>query len=741
MTVLTIEQVFGDTPLDGRLPLQPSFSPDGRMLVYLKQSADNKQRLDLWQYNMEEKTSHELVNVTLLPALFFANISEPTQEEKAEAERKRMFSSGITTYLWHPSSEAILFPVQGALYIFNCDSKTCKQITPANTRQTDFGISPTGDKVSYVRSGDLYICDIQTLGETRLTDTASETLTNGIADFIAQEEMHRFEGYWWSPDGNRIAYTQVDTSNIPESQRYEINADEFVSFSQRYPYAGGQNAQVKLAVITLNTRQTLWINYAIPPSNPILDDQQAPYLARINFTPDSENLFLQVQSRDQQVLTLCAFDIHTESLSSILTEHQPTWINLHNNLRFLSKADKVQKGGDGSLQFVWSSERSGRSQLYLYYSSDMAVFECKQITRELGRVNRVVGTNGDDIYFEGWRESPTEQHLYVSNLKLAAPARQLTEASGWHEVFLNKDCSQYIDRHSNLQQPASLFLNDISPSNQEIIADNRLGRASKYSALVDHHSTAVLGELKAADKQTLHYRLTQPTECKPGQTYPIIVHVYGGPGVQRVKNEWCPLTLQLFAQAGFGVFELDNRGSSNREKKFEDPIYMQLGKIEVEDQLRGVDFLKTLSWVDPSRIGVFGHSYGGYMTLKCIEKAPGIFKAGVAVAPVTDWRLYDTHYTERYLGIPADNTEGYTQSNIVPLKKQLQSELLIIHGMSDDNVLFTHSTKLFKALQDQNATFQMMTYPGAKHALQETSVVIHRYHSIFSFFKRAFSDN
>ena len=215
----------------------------------------------------------------------------------------------------------------------------------------------------------------------------------------------------------------------------------------------------------------------------------------------------------------------------------------------------------------------------------------------------------------------------------------------------------------------------------------------------------------------------------------VVVFVYGGPGIQRVRRESPPLTVQLFAQAGFGVFELDNRGSGNRSKAFEDAIHGQLGAVEVADQLAGVAHLRTLDWVDPRRIGIFGHSYGGYMVLMCLAQSHA-FAAGAAVAPVTDWTLYDTNYTERYLGTPAANPAGYAASSVLPRVPNIDAPLLLMHGMADDNVLFTHSLKLIKALQDAGKPFELMTYPGAKHALQERSVAIHRYHCILRFFRR-----
>ncbi|MDG1206628.1 MAG: prolyl oligopeptidase family serine peptidase, partial [Pseudomonadales bacterium] len=243
------------------------------------------------------------------------------------------------------------------------------------------------------------------------------------------------------------------------------------------------------------------------------------------------------------------------------------------------------------------------------------------------------------------------------------------------------------------------------------------------------------GELEAEDGQTLHYRLIKPAHLKENEKCPAIVTVYGGPGVQRVTNEWIPAWHHYMTQQGYALLQLDNRGTANRGKKFEDPIYLNMGEVEVADQLKGVDYLKQLPFIDANRIGVFGHSYGGYMTLMMMMKSDQ-FNAGVSVAPVTDWGLYDTHYTERFLGHPRDNAQGYKQSNVFPFAKGLTGKLLMIHGMADDNVLLSHSTKLYKLLQDQNIDFEIMNYPGAKHGLTGRKTNIHRYGMMDRFFAR-----
>ncbi len=403
-------------------------------------------------------------------------------------------------------------------------------------------------------------------------------------------------------------------------------------------------------------------------------------------------------------------------------ERSDTWINLHDNFRHLE-----------GKRYLWTSERDGHSHLYLCDGSQEL-----PLTRGEGRVNRVLHADDERVLFAGWFGNPREQHLYWVS---ASPAQEpqepvrLTAEAGWHEVTVDPGGGQFLDRYSATDHRPSCRVRKIEGHSVSTIAQELADGLSNYAPYLAQHVTPQLGTIVSQDGQTLHYRLTRPSMAG-GQKCPVIVHVYGGPGVQRVRNEWAPAVLQLFVQHGFGVFELDNRGSGNRERGFEKPIHRQLGKIEVADQVLGVEFLRSLDWVDPERIGVFGHSYGGYMTIMCLAQAPASFKAGVSVAPVTDWHLYDTHYTERFLGDPEENASGYASSSVFPHLDGIKGRLLLIHGMADDNVLYTNSTMLYRALQARHFPFEMMAYPGAKHSLQERDVSIHRFNLILDFFER-----
>ncbi len=728
MAELSVERLFSDPPLFGALPQSPQLAPDGVHVTYLRHAPDDRERLDLWRLNLET-AQHEpwITGDAVLAAL--GDVAEATAEEKAERERRRQFARGITRYLFSPDGSRLLLPVEGAAVLVTLETGEMRRITPAGTRQTDMGFSPDGASVSYVRGGNLYRYDLGRDEELPLTSDGGGPVSNGIADFIAQEEMHRFEGYWWSPDSQWLAYTRVDESPVAESLRYEIEADSITVVPQRYPYAGAVNADVRLLVRRVESRDVREIPYRV---------EQDDYLARVGWL--GGRLAVQRQSRDQQSLDLFAFDPETGDGARLLTETSPTWINLHDNLRPL----EAGASGDGPPPFLWTSERTGCSHLYLYEGG-----EGRALTTGESRVNGVLWADRERALVTGWFETPTEQHLYEVLLDGSSAPRRLTRDPGWHEPVVDRHGLQVLDRFGSLAVPARLDLLTLTPGAADtavlrVLSEERVEPEHPYFPFADAHVTPQLGTLVAEDGQRLHYRLTAPAGTMPDGGFPVIVYVYGGPGVQRVRNEWAPLLLQLLCQHGYGVLELDNRGSGNRGRRFEAPIHRRLGDAEVRDQVVGARFLAGLPWVNSRRIGVFGHSYGGYMTLMCLMQAPEVFKAGVAVAPVTEWPLYDTHYTERYLGTPQENPDGYRASSVLSHLDGLAeglaggpaSRLLIVHGMADDNVLFTHSTRLFRALQSRMLPFEMMTYPGAKHALQERDVSIHRFNLLLDFFGR-----
>ncbi|MDE0693787.1 MAG: alpha/beta fold hydrolase [Gammaproteobacteria bacterium] len=713
---LDTTRLFGPEPLAGRPPSQVKFSPDGKRLGFLRPAQRDRERLELWL--------HEVGGATrLVPtALRDVEVARLSAVERAERERRRQFATGVTSWSWHPASDAVLVAHAGATYLHRFADSSTRRVSPEGSSAAK--LSPDGKQVAYVRGGDLFVANVDGDEERRLTSDGSDTVTNGLPEFVAQEEMHRFEGYWWSPDSRTIAFTRVDDAQVPVSHRHEIGAEGIAVVPQRYPFAGAENAQVRLAVCDVaasirgagahptvqpaprgNVPVLQWLDWAM---------QEDDYLARVQFGADGA-LWVQAQSRNQRRLSIRRrTDGDWQEVAEVRSE---TWIDLDDNLHCLP---------DG--RALHTAEADGRVTLHV---------DGTPLPIDLKRTNNIVGARDELAWVTGWRQDPTEQHLYRVHLG-NGEAEPITRGGAWHDATLHEPTGLAAITRATLDAPASLELVElrdaggtrsrtVAPTNDEPPAP---------ALLLPHHSRAQLGRITGADGEPLHYRVTPPAPFDPNTRYPVVVHVYGGPGVQRVRREMPPLMLQLFAQAGFGVFELDNRGSTNRSAAFEKPIHGQLGAVEVADQLRGLEYLHSLPWVHAERIAVFGHSYGGYMALMCLATEPDAFAAGVAVAPVTDWRLYDTHYTERYLGKPQENEAGYDASSPLPKVANIRSPLLLMHGMADDNVLFTHSTRLMKALQDANVPFDLMTYPGAKHSMQERAVATHRFETILRFLER-----
>lgn len=729
---LTLERIFRAPDLSGPSLRSPQISPDGRLVAYLRAADSNKDRMDLWGYDIAAGKHSVLIDASHLAP--DERVLSPEEEQRRERQRISSLR-GIVDYQFSPDSRYILVPLNGDLYVYDLRAKPGKavrRLTSTDAYETEARFSPRGSYVSFIRDQNLIVYDLASGTEHPVTKGGGGLISFGTAEFIAQEEMHRSVGYWWSPDEKRIAYARVDESLVPEVQRFEIDATHTRVVNQRYPGAGTHNANVQLFVADLSTES----NATAIDLGPDPDF----YLARVSWFPDSSALAVQRESRDQKSLSLLRADATSGITTELLREVSDTWIDLNDDLTFLAR----------TRQLIWASNRTGFRHLYLYDWSGALI-------RPLTEGNWMV-TGDDDahsmrgvdeerglVFFMSTAESPLERHLYSVSLTEPAPQiRRITQGTGWHAVTMSGDCRTFLDTFSSPDQPPSVTLRSADGASLVELVPNRLTRDHPYARYWSDHLPTEYGTLSAKDGQTLYYQMIKPREMEPGRRYPVIVDVYGGPGAQRVRKIWPGYMRgtegffqQYLAQHGYIVFTLDNRGSASRGVRFESAIYHRLGSVEVEDQVTGAAFLRSLPFVDPARIGVFGWSYGGYMTLMCLMQAPEIFAAGVAGGPVTDWKLYDTHYTERFMGMPQSNEAAYERSSVLHYADKLRGSLLIMHGMADDNVLFTHSTALFKKLQDLDKPFDIMVYPGSKHALLRNAATgPHGLMTIKAFFDR-----
>ncbi len=680
---LTLERVFASPSLSGPRPRVLKLSPDGRLATLLKGRADDKDRFDLWAVDTATGQSRMLVDSAKL-----ATGNALSEAERMNRERQRIADvKGITTYGWAPDARRLLVPVDGDLWVANLDGSVQRLTTTPET-ETDARLSPKGGYASFVRDGHLFVQPLAGGSAREVAGEATPKVSWGVAEFIAQEELARFDGHWWAPDDSRIAVTRVDETPVKQVTRAAIGADGTRLFTQSYPAAGTANADVSLWLV--NPDGTGRTRVDLGPSADI-------YIARVAWAVDGKTLYVHRLSRDQQRLDILAVDAATGASRVLTSETAKTWINLHNSFRPLK---------DGSI--LWASERDGYRHLY-------RLMDGKPVQLTSGRwvVDELVGVDEKRgrLWFTGFADSTLEKQVYALDMKAGARPVRITAAGGWHEAVMDEAGQRLIITSTTPNQPAQVWLADGAGKRLAWVEENRLDAAHPYAPYRAAHVTPEFGTMTAADGQRMDWRLLKPAGPGP---FPVLMQVYGGPHAHNVHKRFTAPIEQYLVSKGWAVFQLDNRGSNNRGKAFEDPIHRAMGGVEVQDQLQALQWVKSQPWA--GKVAVNGWSYGGYMVLKLLEAAPGAFAAGIAGAPVTRWELYDTAYTERYLGNPVSDPAVYAKSGALRDAGKIKDPLLLIHGMADDNVVFENSTALMTALQKAKTPFDLMVYPGATHA-------------------------
>ena len=707
---LPVERLTQSPSLDGATARAVQVSPDGQRVSFLRPREDNQYRLDLWVFERATGQSRRLIDSTRLGPDTPLSAAE---QDRRERERTALLS-GIVNYQWSPDGQQILFAMGDQLYLaqIGADGQARTRSVAQGADLIDPRLSPKGRYVSYLAGQNLHVLDLKTGQRRALTRDGGGTVHNAESEFVAQEEMDQPSGYWWAPDDSAIAFKRFDEAPVPPQKRFEIQAQRTDVVEQRYPVAGGPNVTLKLGLVAPTGGAVRWLD---------LGRNADIYLPRVDWLPDGRSLSYQVQSRDQKRLDLWRADARTGQRRLLLTEQSPTWVDLHADLRFLKRQPA----------FIWAGDRDGRKHLELVSLDGQ---RRTPLTAGDWQVDRLLAVDeaAGRVYLAGDTGLSTQRQVYSVALdgSQARSPQRISQGEGWHEpVFASGSTgvSLWVDTFSDPDTPPQTSIRSASGDRLAWISENRLDASHPYAPYLDHHVRPEFGVLEADDGQKLNYSLTKPPGFDPTRRYPVMLAVYGGPLAQEVTQHWGRHFEQVMAQRGYLVFSLDNRGSDRRGRRFSDAIHQRLGDVEVRDQLRGIAWLKSQPWVDGARIGVYGWSYGGYMTLMLLSTAPaGTFAAGVAGAPVTRFELYDTHYTERYLGTPQGNPGGYAATSVFSHLDGLKSPLLLIHGMADDNVLFTNSTELMAAMQTRGTQFRLMTYPGGKHGLSTQAMARHR---------------
>lgn len=630
----------------------------------------------------------------------------------------------LSSYQWSPKGDAILFEGGNDLWLYEIERGRARRLTDDHDLEEDADFSPTGDSVAFVRNNDLYALELKTGALKRLTYDGSETVLNGKLDWVYEEELaNRATGraYQWSPDGKKIAYLRLDDGPVPKYPITAYLSTHVGLFEQRFPQAGDSNPKPSFHVVAVEEGKRQDWAYPLPSPG-------AEYLGpSFSWTPDSSAVAFLTLNRHQDELTVRAWEPESGSDRVLVSEKDPYWINALDAPYFLK---------DGK-QFLWLSERDGWLHLYRFGRDGNPV---KKLTEGNWMIDHPVFTDvpmfqvdesGGWVYFSATHPDPRERQLYRVRLDGSGFAR-LSQQPGTHVSDLASSGHYLIDTFSDINTPPVLRL--LKPDGAPVATldqpENRLG---EYTL-----GKTEFVEVKARDGSTLYARLAKPADFSPKKKYPVIVYVYGGPHEQLVKNQWRASSLldQLFAQEGFLVWTLDNRGSWGRGHAWESVIFKDMGRRELEDQLAGIDYLKTLPYVDAGRLGIWGWSYGGYMTLYALTHAPEVFKCGAAGGPVTHWKFYDSIYTERYMRAPAENAEGYMSASPLEAAAKLRAKLLLIHGADDDNVHMQNTLNFIDALVDAGRAFELYVQPGQKHGFRGDTVETYLNRRLLDFFKR-----
>ena len=627
----------------------------------------------------------------------------------------------IEDYLFSKDEQRIILKTD-IEHIYRHSTKEFVVVFDLNTKKTHpistngkiglASFSTDGSKIAYVRENNLYYTNLNNMKEESITmDGVWNKIINGAPDWVYEEEFSFRKAFAWSPEGNFIAYYKFNEENVKQFNMETFDGGAYpIPYTFKYPKAGEENSKVSLHVYNVNEK-----------SNKKLDlKEDYEYIPRIKWTPNNNILSVQTLNRTQNHLKLLAVNVVNGGATTILSEKSKTYVDISDNLTFLEK--------DNSL--IWTSDKDGYNHIYHYSFSGQLI---NQITRGKWDVEHFYGVDEKKglLFYSSSEVSPIERHIYSIELS-GNNKTKLTSRSGTHEVSFSKNLRFYIDEFSTANTPPVITLFDQSGKKIRDLETNAAlnKELSKYEL-----SEKMFFQFKTSKDDMLNGWMITPPNFDESKKYPVLMYVYGGPGSQTVTDSWGhtnALWYQYLTQEGYIVVSVDNRGTGARGSAFKKCTYKQLGNLETEDQIEAAKYLGTLPYIDKNRIGIQGWSYGGYMSSLCLFKGADVFKAAIAVAPVTNWKYYDSIYTERYMQTPQENP-GYDDNAPIKYVDQLKGSFLLIHGMADDNVHFQNTVELINALNKANKHYDLYIYPNKNHGIYGGNTRYHLYTKITNF--------
>ena len=690
---------------------------DGRAILYRPVDRSKSRQCRYWVQGIEPGSDRAFVEREKVVAAA-AKLSDPPE---AFTGRRFTFTPDLRRLVFRHGDHYFFYDRKTGTMTRSARVERLPRGRPGRPRATPDGeaprrfvsLAPDVRHVAWVTAGNLWATDLTTGEENRFTDDGDGNVLNGVHSWVYYEELyHRnYQAYWWSPDGKRIAFLRQDDSPVPRIPLVDEVPTAFLEIPQRYPKAGMPNPEVKLGVVDVATGGVTWMNTGA---------EREDLLGHVAWTPDGERVVVQVLSRIQNRLRLVLCDPASGQGTCLVDEKNESWIPIKVDYRFL-------KNGD----LVWPSERDGYRHLYLY-GPDHTLR--RRLTSGAWTVLRLLGVDEKrgEAYFLANQGSSLERHLFRVGLD-GHGLTQLTREPGTHSITLSPTCDHFIDTYTAFNVPGRVWLKDRSGKTVRRLAESSVRGLDRYHVCEPEPFT-----YRTTDGLQLPGFLLKPPDFRKGRRYPLIVSIYGGPGSQGVANQWQSsgnVNEQALAQRGFVVVRLDHRGANHLGHAGNARMYGNLGKWEVSDYADGVRHLVQEGLVDPERVGIWGWSYGGYVTCMALLTAPDVFRVGVAVAPVTDWRNYDSIYTERYMGLPEVNRAGYRDASAQTHARRLEGKLLIMHGLLDDNVHFQNTVQLVSALVQAGKTFDIMIYPQSNHGIYHHNARPHLFRKMFDYFE------
>ncbi len=684
-------------------PVKAKPSPDGKSVLFLRAQA-RVAKQSLYIFDVETGKTSEL----LTPEQVLKGAEEHlSAEEKARRERQRISVGGFTDFQLSDDSKLILVSLSGKLYIVNRASGKITELQTGKKDVLDPKFSPDSKKISYVQNFDLHYIDLDSGKSHQITTGGSAVSSHGLAEFVAQEEMDRFSGYWWSPDSKSIAYEQSDASGVEVWYLSDPQHPEQAPVANYYPRPGKANVIPKLGIVSINGGKTRWVDW---------DAKAFPYMGNLAWTEDGP-LSMVVLDREQQNLKLLEINPETGSSKILLSEHDDKWINLCKEMpRWINKGNS----------FLWMSEREGAYQLELRQRDGS--LKKVLVKPEEGLIAFIDADFDTDSAFYLASKDPAESHLYAVSMTEAKTPRVLTEGRGIHSATFAKNHKIFVHDQS--------LLTAMPQSNVFRANGTKLGALPSVAEEAPVDPKVEFVQLDGEHKFKAY--VVRPQNFDPQQKYPVIVDVYGGPHSIKVKASKRNFLLdQWLADQGFVIVCIDGRGTPGRGRDWERAIYKHFGSVPLDDQVAGLNQLcQKFPELDKERVGITGWSFGGYMSALAVLRRPEVFKAAVAGAPVVDWFDYDSCYTERYLGLPEKNPDAYKEASLLTYAANLKRPLLLVHGTSDDNVFFKHSLELADALFRSGHEFGILPLSGLTHMVPDPVVMENLWTRIISHFQK-----